>query len=271
MSAPGDRLQLLYDLTRSVTTFTDLDALLEYATRRTRELLEAECCSVLLLDETGRQLYFPVASQAVSGRPEPARPEQLVFPADLGIAGWVLRHGEAVAIHDVASDPRFYAGVDQATGRETRELLCAPLRTRGGLIGVVEVMNPVRGRLDAADLPFLEAIAAEVAVACEKARLYDRLRGESLGLRTVCGIAGLTLLALGVAYGMGGLFAHLAQALPLAEALTRPATVTAALLVTLGGVLAAIARGWIVPRAEPRNPPEFYARRPGAPGARSAD
>src|SRR5437867_240120 len=132
MATPGDRLQLLYDVARSVTTFTDLDALLVYATRRTRELLRAECCSVLLLDETGDRLYFPVASQAVSGRPEPARPEQLVFPADLGIAGWVLRHGEAVAVDDVSSDPRFYAGVDQATGRETRGLLCAPLRTRGG-------------------------------------------------------------------------------------------------------------------------------------------
>src|SRR5262245_8686525 len=103
-----------------MTTFIELDALLGFATRRTRELLDAEGCSVLLLDESRTQLYFPVASQAAGGTPDRTRPEQLVFSADLGIAGWVLRHGEAVAVQDVASDPRFYKGVDQATGRETR-------------------------------------------------------------------------------------------------------------------------------------------------------
>jgi signal transduction protein with GAF and PtsI domain len=216
---------------------------------------------VLLLDETGKRLYFPVASQAASGRPEPARPEQLVFAADLGLAGWALQHGEAIAVDDVTSDPRFYAGVDQATGRETHGLLCAPLRTRDGLIGVVEVMNPIRGRFDAGDLPLLEAIAADVAIACVNARLYERLRGESLGLRTVCRIAGFGLVALAVAFGMGGLFTHLAQALPLSELLTRPSIATAAVLAVIGGALAAVSSGWIVPRAEARKPPEFYARR----------
>jgi len=264
MSTPTDRLQLLYDVARSVATFSDLDALLRYATQRTRELLRAECCSVLLLDEARDELYFPVASQAASGAPAPAKPEQLTFPARLGVAGWVLAHDESVMVEDVSRDPRFYSGVDQATGRATRALLCAPLRTGTGVIGVVEVMNPADGAFAAGDLSLLEAIAADVAVACEKARLYERLRGESVGLRQVCGVAGIALVMLGIAYGLGGLYAHLARALPLSELVTRWSTLTGLLLVVAGGGLAAVARGWMVPPAEMRRRPEFYAQRSGA-------
>src|SRR5438876_4392991 len=50
MAAPGGRFQLLYDVARSITTFTELDPLLRFATRRARELLRAEGCAILLLD-----------------------------------------------------------------------------------------------------------------------------------------------------------------------------------------------------------------------------
>jgi GAF domain-containing protein len=264
MTTSGDRLELLYDVARRVSTFSNLDGLLRYATQRTRELLDAECCSVLLLDDTGKRLYFPVASQAASGRPAPAEPEDLIFPSDRGIAGWVLRHDQAIAVDDAAHDPRFYSGVDQATGRATHALLCAPLRTRDGIIGVVEVMNPVRGTFAAADVPFLEAIAADLAVACENARLCEALRRESLGLRNACGMAGIGLAVLGLATGLGGLYAHLGSALPLGELLTRWSTITAVVLLGMGGALGAIARGRIVPSADTRRPPEFYAARSGA-------
>jgi GAF domain-containing protein len=160
MVTPADRLQLLYDLAREVATFTDLDSVLRYATRRTREVLGAEGCSVLLLDGTRRTLYFPVASQAESGAASDASLEQVSFPADKGIAGWVLQHDQATQVDDVASDPRFYSAVDRQVGSRTRALLCAPLRTRSGNIGVVEVVNPLRGRFTADDRA-AQAMAAD--------------------------------------------------------------------------------------------------------------
>jgi GAF domain-containing protein len=132
----------------------------------------------------------------------------------------------------------------------TGAILCAPLRTRAGNIGVLEVINPVGGRFDAGDLAFLEALAADVAVACEKARLYDRLRGETLALRQICRVAGLGLAAVGLVFAAGAVYAHLARALPLRELAARPAMQTGALLVAAGITLARVARGWLV-RATP--------------------
>ena len=251
MSTPADRLQLLYDLARGITTFTDLDPLLRYATRRARELLEAEGCAVLLLDLRRGILFFPVASQMASREAMSAMLEETTFPAHKGVAGWVLQHDRAALVEDAGRDPRFYAEVDRVTGATTQTILCAPLRTPGGNIGVVEVINPLRRPFDAADLAFLEAMAADIAVACEKARLYDRLRREAADLRRLCRTVGVGIAVLGLVFVVGATYTQLALALPVREVATRPAMLIGGLLGVTGVAIAAIAGRWpIAPRGE---------------------
>ena len=128
MASVGERLHLLYELNRGLTSFTDMDGLLRYVTDRARELFNAEGCALLLLDRRRGEFYFPVASE--SKKVHEIRLATVRFPADRGIAGWVLAHDEAVLIDDVSKDARFFAGVDARTDMTTRRLLCAPLRTR---------------------------------------------------------------------------------------------------------------------------------------------
>ena len=64
MTSPSDRLQVLYDLSRRLATFDDLDALLRDATQAVREVFDAEGTAILLLDASRNELRFPVASQA---------------------------------------------------------------------------------------------------------------------------------------------------------------------------------------------------------------
>ena len=113
----SERLHALYELNRRLATFTDLEDLLRHATQRARELLHAEGCALLLFDPARRELHFPVASQAESRRASEPRLAEIRFPADRGIAGWVLARGEAVCVADVTRDARFYSGVDQIIGR----------------------------------------------------------------------------------------------------------------------------------------------------------
>ena len=87
MGREDDRLHLLYEVTRRLATFTDLDELLRYATGRTRELLDAEGSAVLLLDPARREFNFGVASQSEAHRATSARLLEIRFPAHLGVAG----------------------------------------------------------------------------------------------------------------------------------------------------------------------------------------
>jgi GAF domain-containing protein len=251
MTEPQTRAELLYEVSRMVTTFTELDPLLRFATRRARELLHAEGCSLLLLDERRHELYFPVSSQTASWEGAVDALEEIRFPADRGVAGWVLREGRAARVDDVTKDARFYSGIDRATGATTRAILCAPLRTRMGNIGVLEVINPVAGSFEPDDLTFLEALAADIATACEKARLYEQLRRETVSLRQVCRAGGFGLAVIGLLFIVAAVYAHLAWALPLRELPSRPALLMGVVLVAWGLVLARIASGWLI-EATPR-------------------
>lgn len=241
MSTASERLRLLYEVSRQLPTFTDLDELLSYATRRTRELFDAEGCSVLLLDGARREFYFPAASQSESRKQVEARLAEIRFPADRGIAGWVLINDEAVWVEDVAGDERFFRGVDQVTAMDTRSILCAPLRSHRGNIGVIEVVNPAAGT-GGGDLEFLEALAGDIAVAHENATMQGQLRGEVGSLRQMSTVVGLALAAGGVLAGIGTLVAHSARALPSEELLVHPGAWMGVLLVVAGVALALAAR-----------------------------
>ena len=175
------QLEMLYEVSRSLHALIELNELLPWVVGKTKELLGTEGCSVILLDETGRELYFPYVSPENSVVAQRLR--QLRMPADKGIAGAVLQSGRSLLVPDVRRDPRFYSEADQQTGGDTRSIVCAPLRTKHGIIGVIECINKRSGTFAQADLTFLEALAGSIAVAIENARLYETLKLSEARLR----------------------------------------------------------------------------------------
>ncbi len=168
------RLGLLYELGCAFAARIELDELLDLVLTKCREVLDAEGAAVLLLDAEREELYFPYVAER-----DPAvvaRLRSLRFPADHGIAGAVLREGRALRVDDVANDPRFYGGIDRKTGMQTRNMLSAPLVSRRGAIGVLQVVNCHRGVFTEDDLAFLDALAGSVAVAVDNANLYAELK-----------------------------------------------------------------------------------------------
>ena len=181
----SSRLRLLYDLGCAFAGRIDLDELIPLVMTKVRDVLDAEGASVLLLDEPRQELYFPYV---VSERKEVAdRLLGLRLPADRGIAGATLQTGRPIRVDDVHADPRFYPGIDRATGSTTRSSVAAPLAARQGTIGVLQVVNRHGGAFDDDDLAFLEALAGAVAVAIENAQLYARLKASEEGLRAQVG------------------------------------------------------------------------------------
>src|SRR5439155_13052634 len=67
METAAGRLDVLSEVNRRLATFTDLDELLHFATRRALELFAAEGCAVSLLDRGHRNLYRS-AGEGESGR-----------------------------------------------------------------------------------------------------------------------------------------------------------------------------------------------------------
>jgi len=246
VSDASKQLHLLADIGRSLATFTDLDDLVHYATRRTRELFDAEGCALLLLDRERNEFCFPVASQRDAGAVSAAELAEVRFPSHLGIAGWVLANDEGALVADTKTDPRFYDAVDRRTTMHTRSVLCAPLRTREGNIGVIEIVNPSAARLDPGDLEFLDILASEIGVAYEKAALYRELHREMIDLRRFLHAFGVILAGVGVVFALGATFYHRARVLPWSELPSERGILLGVVCIVIGVALFAVGQGWMV-------------------------
>lgn len=176
-----EKLALLLELSRAFSAVIELEELLPAIITKTKEVLQAESCALLFLDEERQELFFPMASDLSPEIEE--RLKDIRFPADKGVAGWVLQQGMPTLVPDVTQDKRFYSDVDKQTGAHTRDLLYAPLRTRHGVMGVIGLRNKCVGSFTEEDLAFLNALAGTVAVAIENARLYQHVRQSEARLK----------------------------------------------------------------------------------------
>jgi transcriptional regulator with GAF, ATPase, and Fis domain len=182
----SDRYRLLYELGAAFAAQLELEELIPAIVSRCREVWGAEGAAVLLLDPSENQLYFPYVADEDEAVSERLR--RLRFPATLGVAGAVLASGRSEAVTDAAGDPRFYGGVDEVTGIQTRTMLAARLATRRGSIGVIEIINPrARSGSLQADIELLDALAAMVAIAVDNARMFSELRAREERLRSQVG------------------------------------------------------------------------------------
>jgi signal transduction histidine kinase len=167
-------LRMLQHIILDLVSELDLDRLLQRILCSAIHAVEGTAGVVLLLDASGKELVFAVVEggggDALQGKH---------MPRDQGLAGWVVRHNEPMIVADVQQDERYAADVAAGVAFEVTSMVCAPLTTRGEVIGAVQVLNKIHGaRFDEDDLDLITSFAAQSATAIENARLYQELRRE---------------------------------------------------------------------------------------------
>lgn len=90
-----------------------------------------------------------------------------------GIAGSVVKTGKRVIIQDVKNESGWAKRFDNATGYETRTMLCVPLFANDSCIGTIQLVNRRDGGLfHENDLELCEAIADLFRIAIERKGFY---------------------------------------------------------------------------------------------------
>jgi GAF domain-containing protein len=159
-------LRRIMEITAALNTTHNLDSLLPKIMAAATDLLKAETSSLLLVDEETGDLIFKIAGEEIV--------DQRV-PMGQGIAGWVVQNGEPLIVNDPATDTRFFGGIDEASGFQTKNILAVPLRVRDRTIGVVEVINKIAGGFSGRDLERAQALTNQAAIAVDNSRMYARL------------------------------------------------------------------------------------------------
>ncbi|GMU36401.1 MAG: sigma 54-interacting transcriptional regulator [Phycisphaerae bacterium] len=186
---PAGSLQGLADATAALVSSLDLDAVLDQIARAARDVTRAEASSVLLHDRRRRKLIF---AAAVGDHAPFLIGEE--FSADLGIAGLVLRTGQAEWVQDVSARKEFYAEFDRRASFRTRELLAAPMIYKSEVVGVIEVLNTRDAApFGAGDLELLKVFANLAACSTRNAQRHETLRRENVGLRETV-LAGVEII-----------------------------------------------------------------------------
>ncbi len=157
------------EISRDLASTLDLDILLDDIVRAAADITRAEAASILLYDDTARQLYFQVATNI----DEPTM-RGLIVPLDKSIAGWIVTNRKSVRIDDAQKDDRHFGEVEQTIGFATHSLLGIPLVTKNKVVGVLEVINKKKGRFIDPDESMLSVLGAQAAVAIENARLFQQ-------------------------------------------------------------------------------------------------
>ena len=160
------------------------DAALRALAEAASALIRAVAASVALYDAPSGRLVF----RAAAG-PEGDAVVGLSIAAHEGIAGYAFSTGQALAIADVAADPRFGRATAERTGYLPRSLLAVPLVDGAGIIGVMEVLDRHDGEpFDFGDVEVATRLAA-VTTAVARASRVERDAGQLLraGLAAVAG------------------------------------------------------------------------------------
>lgn len=163
---PQKPVTALLNVARTLAAETSLDLLLERIAQEIKKVLNADRCSVFILDKDKNQLWSKVALGLES--------KEIRFDADKGLAGFVAKTGEIVNIKNAYEDSRFNPEIDSKTGYKTETILCMPMRNiKHEILGVFQVLNKINGTFTREDEEMLIAIGTSAGIAIENARLFD--------------------------------------------------------------------------------------------------
>jgi sigma-B regulation protein RsbU (phosphoserine phosphatase) len=163
----SDRLTLLYHLSQTFNSSLDLDEVLNRVMDEIIAAVGAERGFVMLREDDGGLVFRAARGIEQKTIDEPQ------FHISRSVVEEVAREGQPLLASDAQRDSRFSSS-QSVRGLRLRSILCAPLKIKDRISGVVYVDNQLRAGIFAeADLELISAIASSAAIAIENARLYQ--------------------------------------------------------------------------------------------------
>jgi NtrC-family two-component system sensor histidine kinase KinB len=154
----------------SINASLKLEDVLAQILEQTSQALGVQVVSLALIEPKSKELKYCASTSKgkhnVVGK---------VLEIGQGIAGWVAKEGQGVIVLDAYHDPRFYPEIDRATGFRTQVIACAPVRSRGEIIGILEAINPSDRRFGSDALLVLNGIGSLAGTAIRHAQLFETL------------------------------------------------------------------------------------------------
>ena len=165
----------LLDILTEVSSSLDLDLALNQTLALLNETVGAEQGTVMLLNPEDNLLHYRAGYGYLSKIK--AAEKSFTLKIGEGLAGWVVKHRDAILIDDLDQDERW---VHLESDRQRhRSAVAAPLMVGEDVIGVLLVFNRKVNFFSSEQLKLINVIAGQVAVAINNANLYKLIREQA--------------------------------------------------------------------------------------------
>lgn len=194
MNAPQERLEALFSISTEISSTLHLEEVLQRVVAHACRLMEARVSSLLLIDKEAGAMR-PAATYGASAA-YLAQPDREVGAS---LTGEVIRTGRPLYILDVRKETQYLVS-ELAQKEGLCSLLSVPLRTKTGVIGVLNVYTGEPRSFDEADMRLLTLLANQSAIAIENATLHRDEMEARERLRQSEKLAALGELSAGLAH-----------------------------------------------------------------------
>ncbi|MCP4361977.1 MAG: response regulator [Chloroflexi bacterium] len=175
-----NRLQLLYNINRAISTQLNLETVMADALFQTQAAVGATKGNIMLLDEQG-QVYHRFMIRAGSQVTISDHVTQAVMTRGLG--SWLLKHKQSEIIDDITQDDRWITLPDHR--RESGSAIGIPLIGPDRVEGILILNNPAPGYFTPGQKNLLETIGSIVTATIINARLFTEISEEQRKLETI--------------------------------------------------------------------------------------
>lgn len=175
-----NRLQLLYNISRAISTQLDLETMMATIITHTQAAVGATKGNIMLFDESGEvsHKFLIRAGAQVEVADSVTRAVM-----NEGLGGWLVKQKRGDIIEDISQDSRWIKLPDDLD--ETGTAIGVPLTGSQRTVGVLILNHPQPGYFGKEHLSLLETISTAISSAIENADLFTEISEERRKLEAI--------------------------------------------------------------------------------------
>jgi diguanylate cyclase (GGDEF)-like protein/PAS domain S-box-containing protein len=168
-----NKLEQVLNIGPKISSILDINHLIDFVIQESTRILEADRCSIMLVDDRTQQLSI----RGAKGLDHTIIRRTRLHLGDR-IAGTVAQNRESILVNNIETEPRFHQ--KNRTVYTSKSFMCAPIEIHGKMIGVVNITDKrpsLTGNTEfnEVDLKILTMIVRQAAIAIENANYYRNL------------------------------------------------------------------------------------------------
>lgn len=169
----AEQLAVLRELDRAITTSLRLDDIHYAIARHTSRLLPYDRLSIAMREGDKLQITYTNNLKTDKNLLDVG----LKLPRQTSAIGWVVTQGQPLLRHNINVGAR-YAEDEQLIAGGIQSSMVIPLRIKSRVLGTLNLGSKQVGAYSPDDLEIAQAIADQLAIAIENARLFQQARQE---------------------------------------------------------------------------------------------